>query len=700
MFLSRTIKVIAVLASFYSFTAHAGQQLHFKTQVVDTTVDSALTSMKRGPATDYHVVQFADKISSQDRQELMNSGAEILRYIPDDAYVVKMDTNAIDRLQNMRGLQAVLPYAPAFKVSPSFGVVDHLNAQVIEKISIRTFSEDATQDLQKQIQQWGDLQYAKGQNIGVVAPLSAIEKISQLNGVEWIEPYPELQFQNFEISADLIDSVSRKTVNDLDGFESGTKVMNFEAAWNRGFTGRGQLVGFADTGLDSGNAASIHRDFQGQVQKGYAYGLLSFSWNDPMGHGTHVAGSVAGNGAASNGALRGGAYDAKLIAGGMWSQLLNNMIPPQDITKMFLDAYNDGARIHTNSWGSPQNLGAYDNFAVTVDQFMWEKPDMLLMFAAGNSGEDKNNDGRVDEDSIGTPATAKNVLSVGASENLVSDGGIQRPIGQLKKQDGSPLFSAEPIASDFLSNNVNGIAAFSSRGPTDDGRTKPDVVAPGANILSVRSQVDGANELWGALNQDYVWSGGTSMSTPLVAGGAAVARQYLVERMQRSNPSAALVKALLMHTATDLFPGQFGQSGKATGQEMLATRPNPHQGFGRVDMDTLTDFQGAMMEGTVMQGTPATATLTSSTVTDWKITLVYTDAPGAASSGRALVNNLDIEVYEDGQLIARGNSAVNNSEYLEVGGVTGELEVRVVATNLPTPAADGGQPFALLVSEL
>ncbi len=700
MFLSRTIKVIALLASFYSFTAQAGQQLHFKTQVVDTAVDSALISLKRGPATDYHVVQFADKISPQDRQDLMNSGAEILRYIPDDAYVVKMDANSVDRLQNLRGLQAVLPYAPAFKVSPSFGVVDHLNAQVVEKISIRTFSEDATQTLQKQIQQWGDLQYAKGQNIGVVAPLSAIEKISQLNGVEWIEPYPELQFQNFEISADLIDSVSRKTVNDLDGFESGTKVMNFEAAWNRGFTGRGQLVGFADTGLDSGNAASIHRDFQGQVQKGYAYGLLSFSWNDPMGHGTHVAGSVAGNGAASNGALRGGAYDAKLIAGGMWSQLLNNMIPPQDITKMFLDAYNDGARIHTNSWGSPQNLGAYDNFAVTVDQFMWEKPDMLLMFAAGNSGEDKNNDGRVDEDSIGTPATAKNVLSVGASENLVSDGGIQRPIGQLKKQDGSPLFSAEPIASDFLSNNVNGIAAFSSRGPTDDGRTKPDVVAPGANILSVRSQVDGANELWGALNQDYVWSGGTSMSTPLVAGGAAVARQYLVERMQRSNPSAALVKALLMHTATDLFPGQFGQSGKATGQEMLATRPNPHQGFGRVNMDALTDFQGAMMEGTVLQGAPATATLSSETVTDWKITLVYTDAPGAASSGRALVNNLDIEVYEDGQLIARGNSAVNNSEYLEVGGVTGELEVRVIATNLPTPAADGGQPFALLVSEL
>ena len=700
MFLSRTIKALAVLAGFYSFTAHAGTQLHFKTQAVDTTVDSAMTAYRTTAPTDYHIIQFANTITPQDRQELIQSGVEIISYIPDDAYIVKMDLATQEEMQSRDGLQAVLPYAPAFKVSPAFGVIDHIRAEVVEKISIKTFSAEATQKLAKVIGGMGDLRYAKGKYIGVVAPLSAVDAIKNLNGVEWIEPYPELKFMNFEVSADLIEATSRKTVNDLDGYESGTKIMNFEAAWNRGYTGRGQLVGFSDTGLDSGNTASIHRDFQGQVQKGYAYGLLSFSWNDPMGHGTHVAGSIASNGAASNGTLRGGAYEAKLIAGGMWSQLLNNMIPPQDIATMFQDAYNDGARVHTNSWGSPQNLGAYDNFAVTVDQFMWDHPDMLLMFAAGNSGTDANNNGRVDEDSIGTPATAKNVLSVGASENLVSDGGIQRPIGQLKKQDGSPLFSAEPIASDFLSNNENGIAAFSSRGPTDDGRTKPDVVAPGANILSVRSQVEGANELWGALNQDYVWSGGTSMSTPLVAGAAAVVRQYLIENKQISNPSAALVKAMLMHTSTDLYPGQFGKNGKATGQEMLATRPNPHQGFGRVNMDAVTGYNGVIFTGSIGVGAPATAKLSGGQTQDYKITMVYTDAPGAASSGRALVNNLDVEVYEDGQLIGQSRSSLNNFEYIEVAGVTGELEVRVIGSNIPTPATDGGQPFALLVSPL
>ena len=80
--------------------------------------------------------------------------------------------------------------------------------------------------------------------------------------------------------------------------------------------------------------------------------------------------------------------------------------------------------------------------------------------------------------------------------------------------------------------------------------------------------------------------------------------------------------------------------------------------------------------------------------------MVYTDAPGAASSGRALVNNLDVEVYEDGQLIGQSRSSLNNFEYIEVAGVTGELEVRVIGSNIPTPATDGGQPFALLVSPL
>ena len=697
MFLSRMIKAFIVLVGFYSFSASAAPKLLLKTGDINTSLRSVVNQYQS--SGDYYIVQFKDVITRNDQIVLKKLGGEVINYIPDNAYLVKMENkNWVRKLKSYENTQAVLGYTADFKVSPDFGVIDQVSGEVQEKILVTLFSEDHLDAVSQEASELGAVQFAKGNSIGLVGPLSAVNKLAQANGVKWIEPYPDFKFQNFEIPGNLVETVSRKTVKDLDGYESGTKIMNFEAAWNRGFTGRGQLVGFSDTGLDTGMMGSIHQDFRGQVEKGYAYGLFSFSWNDPMGHGTHVAGSIAGNGSASSGALRGGAYEAKLIAGGMWSQLLNNMIPPQDITVMFKDAYADGARIHTNSWGSPRNPGAYDQFAETVDKFMWDNPEMLILFAAGNSGTDQNNDGRVDEDSIGSPATAKNVMAVGASENLVSDGGIQRPIGDLKNQQGQPLFSAEPIISDTLSNNENGIAAFSSRGPTDDKRTKPDVVAPGANILSVRSQVDGASELWGALNGDYTWSGGTSMSCPLVAGGAAVARQYLMAN-GHANPSAALVKGFLMHTATDMYPGQFGNKGKATGQEMLSTRPNPHQGFGRVNMDAATDFNGNIMVGEVTNGGMASMKLGAG-MENFKITMIYTDAPAAANSRMALVNNLDVQVYEGGTMIASGTDSINNHEYLEISGATGEIEIRVNGTNVPMTRPSGALPFALIVSPL
>ncbi|MEK7790051.1 MAG: S8 family serine peptidase, partial [Deltaproteobacteria bacterium] len=102
-------------------------------------------------------------------------------------------------------------------------------------------------------------------------------------------------------------------------------------------------------------------------------------------------------------------------------------------------------------------------------------------------------------------------------------GGIQKPWGKFKEAD--KKWGAEPIASDMPSNNPNGLAAFSSRGPTPDGRLKPDVVAPGTNVLSARSHMPNSEKLWGEYNEHYLWSGGTSMATPLVSGSAALVRQ-------------------------------------------------------------------------------------------------------------------------------------------------------------------------------
>ncbi|NQZ02758.1 MAG: S8 family serine peptidase [Bdellovibrionales bacterium] len=479
------------------------------------------------------------------------------------------------------------------------------------------------------------------------------------------------------------------------GFETGTRISQFEAAWSRGFDGRGQKVAVSDTGLDMGTVRTLHPDFSA-VRKGYKFGLFARDWRDPQGHGTHVAGSVGGNGAASEGRLSGGAYASEVIPQGMWSPVLNNLTVPPDLSDMFQPAYNDGGRIHSNSWGSPRDLGAYTGMSQQVDQFMWDNPEYLILFAAGNSGVDNDKDGRIDEGSVSSPGTAKNALTVGASENYLLEGGVQRPLGDLM---GGEPWGTEPLASDTLSNNENGLAAFSSRGPTRDGRLKPELVAPGTNIVSVCSRVEDATKLWGNYNEDYCFAGGTSMSTPISAGGAAVARQFLADEMQMSSPSAALVKAVLMHSAQNLFPGQYGDRGKSTGQELLVDGPNMHQGFGRLNMEAATNKEAFYELVDERQGL-ATGERFSRTVQldeskPLRVTLVYTDAPANPSASRTLVNNLDLKVIMNGQELM-ADSRINNHEQIVLSSLSGEVTVEVIGTNVPM-GRNGKQPFSLVI---
>jgi hypothetical protein len=130
------------------------------------------------------------------------------------------------------------------------------------------------------------------------------------------------------------------------------------------------------------------------------------------------------------------------------------------------------------------------------------------------------------------------------------------------------------------------MAAFSSRGPTDDGRIKPELVAPGTNILSVRSHQADAGTGWGAFDSNYIFEGGTSMSTPLTAGAAAVAREWLTRIKGVANPSAALIKSVLINGAADMSPGQYGRGSR---QEIPSRRPNNDTGWGRVDLKAALD---------------------------------------------------------------------------------------------------------------
>jgi hypothetical protein len=189
--------------------------------------------------------------------------------------------------------------------------------------------------------------------------------------------------------------------------------------------GDGEVIGIADTGIDSS-----HPDFQGRIKKITAWGRKN-NHSDPEGHGTHVAGCALGGGQASNGKIRGAAPKAKVFFQSILDKNGSLGGLPEDLGKLFKEAYAEGVRVHNNSWGA----FAFARYSVTslqVDQFVHSNQDMLIVIAAGNDGiaipraanavmnADK---GFVDWPCVAAPATAKNGLTVGASRSSRTQGG-------------------------------------------------------------------------------------------------------------------------------------------------------------------------------------------------------------------------------------------------------------------------------------
>jgi serine protease AprX len=689
--------------------AHAGAQIHLKSgslELRDEGQRIQALSARGNPSQIGHgqiyIIQYDRPLTESDRAALESRGVEVLQYLPDYAWVVRGQAQGLMQMRQfgLGSFEKISRVRPEWKVDPALGDLVARGTQETLDLWVTAWDASAGQELLRLVRGTEGVRVlSEGQrDIAVRAPLRLVQEWSNVDSVEWIQELPIVVPLMFQPLEDTAESNTPPVKPALTGFESGTRLMGFEKAWERGYSGEGQSVAVADTGLDTGDRATLHGDFTENFAQGYIMGAGGESWADPQGHGTHVMGSVLGSGALSDGAFRGGAYSSQLHAAGMWSAIFNNIMPPSDYNRLMGEPLSAGARIHSNSWGSPRNLGDYDMNAARVDEFMWKNPDMLVLFAAGNSGVDGNMDGRIDEGSVSSPGTAKNVLTVGASENLLAEGGIQRPHGQLR--DGDKKWGVEPLKSDTLSNNPSGLAAFSSRGPTRDGRLKPEIVAPGTNIVSARSHHPQATTLWGAYDENYSYAGGTSMATPLTAGAAAVAREYLVKARAVSSPSAALVKGALIHTAFDLFPGQYGVGAQ---QELPTQRPNVHEGYGRVNMDQLTVLGGETIlvdeRVGLATGESKSWTVTAPAGATVRATLVWTDAPGSPSAGKMLVNNLDLEVQSARSgLLATLADSVNNHEMVELKRVaSGRYKVSVRGTNVPSGRA-GKQPFALLVS--
>lgn len=604
--------------------------------------------LKRSPAprkSDYYIVQFTGPIHESDKRAVTDLGAELLNYIPEFAFIARMSPAAAADAQHLPQVRWVGLYQPAFRVQREL-YDKHLRGEALLgdpeiEVVILVFPGENPHGVANAVRAVG------GQVRGlsetrwrgkVRASINAgrLTALANLPEVSWIERAPVWELHN-EIATT-------------------AGVMDVEALHGLGFYGSSQIVAIADTQLDTGISATYVNDFRrcSGTSPRVTISQLGSAFSDTNGHGTHVTGSVLGNGrldGSTCGDYAGHPAGAAPEAQGYFQGVMNtdgslNGIPG-DLNDLFQPAHDFGARIHTNSWGAPV-LSAYTASSEEADQFLWDNPDFLIFFSNGNSGRDIDADGVIDLAAVGAPATAKNVMSVGASENPGQGGGSWN----------TWYTPVPPLQGDPFTDDVDGLAAFSSRGPTDDGRVKPDIAAPGIFVNSVASTVGPDAPA------DYVLFAGTSMATPLTAGAAAVAREAFAAMHGRA-PSGPLLKALLANGATDMYPGQYGTS--AT-REITMTRPSMQAGWGRVHLEnTLIPVHELAFwddAGGLNTGQTHSRDFEVHSSAPLSATLAWMDYPGLPMAFGALTNDLDIKLEGPG-----GTHYANNAAQREAATV-------------------------------
>jgi len=595
----------------------------------------ALLTTQRG------VIAFDGPLTGEQRGRVAEAGIELGEYLPAFAYHVDLRVVHPQLLANLEFVRWVGRYDEAWKIDPEVGRrvaqtstrIALSNAGLVP-ITITLFPGESLADVEQALINIGaevhqSEMIAMNETVTVTMPLVAVDGLRLLSAVQYVEEAPEIVLRN---------NGSRWVVQSN---QSGVTPL-----YSAGLRGEGQIVGILDDRVDRN-----HCSFSDSAPIGAGHRKIQ-AYNTSFGagsHGTHVAGTVVGD-PGSNTSNRGVAYLGRLVY---------HTIPSFNetgIRNRLITHHNQGARVHTNSWGD-DSTGAYNSLARGFDSFSRDYEESLPLLAVSNGGIVRN------------PENAKNLLAVGATSP---------PPNQHQHCTGGA-------------------------GPTLDGRRKPEIYAPGCSTVSSRNN--------SSCNTRTL--SGTSMATPAVAGVAMLARQYYTQGYYPTGqpnpsdaftPSAALLKATLLNSATDMtgvsgYPSNLEGWGRVLARDTLHL-PGSNRNLAAFDVRNVNGMSTNHVTEYQIVGTGSTQRL--------KFTLVWTDVPATAGAGFASVNDLDLEVIAPNGALYRGNvfsggSSVtggsrddrNNVEQVHINNpAQGTWTARVKGTAVNS----GLQGYALVIS--
>jgi hypothetical protein len=676
------------------------------------------------------LIQFAGPVLPAWRESLLQAGVEIVSYIPQNAYLVYGGAEAVGRVQALAAqaphVQWEGSYLDDYKIHPSARAVDargqprpigtdlfEVQMMADAEANAKTLQLLDTLKLEPFERQYAALHYL---NVAGRFRPADLARIAAQPEVVSILPY---------FKARKLDERQDEIVaGNLSGDAPGAP---YYLAWleSKGFTqaqfdASGFAVDISDSGIDDGTTTPNHFGLYRSGQTGdgsrVIYNRLEGTPNPGStlkgcdGHGTlnsHVVGGyddATGFPFADSSGYRYGLGVCPFVRLGSSVVFDPDNFTNPDYATLETAAYQGGARINNNSWGDTGADGLYNSDSQAYDALVRDadtaaagNQEMVIVFAAGNDGV--NERGRTASRSITPPGTAKNVITVGAAENVVSLGGT----------DGCGW-------DDAYSADANAVFSYSSRGPCDDGRHKPDIMAPGTRITGGVAQAknpaatgtadpcflddgsgicggvgtNGMENLFYPDNQQfYTISTGTSHSTPAVSGGCALLRQYFINQGW-TPPSAAMTKACLMNSARYM-----------TGSGANDTLWSESQGMGEMDLGTAFDGVPRLLRDELAadlftaSGQTRTYTGTVANSTEpFRVTLAWTDAPGS-TTGSAANNDLDLTVTIGGVTYLGNNfsgassvsggspDTLDNVESVFLpAGVSGNFTITVTAANI------------------